>query len=198
MDPRRLVVWSGVAGGGLALVAVLVATVLSPTFAWPTSALSDLGAAGAPTRALFNYGLVVSGLLALPFVRPLLTDATHPLEGLGGVAFGASMVALSLVGLFPTGTRWHFPAAFAYFLATTVTLWVHGTGTALAGDVNRGLFAVWLGIVHLLSWVLWAAGLRLGPGLAVPEMVGSVLLFVWALRTTLSLPVVAVELPGED
>lgn len=200
MNLRRVVAWTGVAGGGLGLLAVLLATLLSSTFAWPTNALSDLGAAGAPTRALFNYGFIASALVALPFVWPLLSTADHPLEGVGGAAFGVAMVTLALVGLYPTGTRWHFPAALAYFAVATLTLWLHGTGTALAGDVSRGLFAVWLGIGHLLSWVLWAAGIRLGPGLAIPEILGSVVLFVWVLRTTLALPVVRAgpSLAGED
>jgi hypothetical membrane protein len=67
-DLDRLGRASGVAFPVVSLGAILLATLVSPTFTWTGSALSDLGAFGAPTALLFNGGLVLAGLVAFPFV----------------------------------------------------------------------------------------------------------------------------------
>lgn len=178
---RRALTWSGVAGSVVGLGAIAVAAALSPTFSLTASAVSDLGAPDAANPWLLNGGLVAAALVALPFAWVLWATARHGLERLGAVAFAAALVALVLVGLFPIGTAPHGPAAVTYFLLFTLGMWVHGSGTALAGDVERGLAAVWLGIAHLLAWLVWAA---VGPdGLAIPELVGSLLLLGWVVLT---------------
>lgn len=192
--PRPLA-WSGVAGSLVGFAAVLLAALLSPRFSWTADAVSQLGAPGAAVPWVLNGGLVASGLVSLPFARAVWRDGAHPVQRLGAAAFALAMASLALVGLFPVGTDAHAPAAIAYFGLATVTLWVHGTGTVLAGAPRRGLAAIWLGIVHVLSWVAWAAGLRPGPGLAVPEMVGSVLFFAWVLLATLALDATRVDPP---
>lgn len=179
---RRALTWSGLASSLVGFATTLAAAALSPTFSWTADALSDLGAATAANPWLFNGGLVAAGLIGLPFAGLLVRRARHALERVGAVAVGGSVAALALVGAFPTGTPEHFPVAVAYFALFTVAMWLHGTGAALAGDVRRGLGAVWLGIAHGLAWLVWAA---VGPaGLAIPEIVGSALLLAWIAQTT--------------
>lgn len=177
-----MVVYSGIGSSLVGFTTTLAATVVSPTFTWTGSALSDLGAPDAATPWLFNYGLVAAGIIALPFAWLLFTTGRHVLERLGAVGFAGSVVGLALVGVFPSGTALHLPVAIAYFLLFTAAMWLHGTGAALAGDVRRGLVAIWLGIGHLLAWLGWAAsGLE---GLAIPEIVGSAILLGWIVLTT--------------
>lgn len=179
---RRAMAWSGIASSLIGFATTLLATVLSPTFSWTASALSDLAAVDAATPWLFNGGLVVAGVIALPFGWVLLETARHPFERLGAASFTGSVVGLALVGAFPTGTALHFPAALAYFLLFMTAMWLHGSGAALAGDVRRGLLEIWLGIGHLLAWLGWAAsGLE---GIAIPELVGSAILLAWLVLTT--------------
>lgn len=59
---------AGVAAPLVALGEILIATLVSPSFSWASSALSDLGRPGAPTALIFNWGLIGGALLALPFV----------------------------------------------------------------------------------------------------------------------------------
>jgi hypothetical membrane protein len=174
--------WSGIASSLVGFASTLLATVLSPSFSWTGSALSDLGTAGAATPGLFNGGLVVAGIVALPFAWVLFATARHVLEQLGAASFAGSVVGLALVGAFPIGTALHTPVAIAYFLLFTVAMWLHGSGAALAGDVRRGLVSIWLGMGHLLAWLGWAAsGIE---GIAIPEIVGSAILLAWIVRTT--------------
>ncbi|MDZ7702273.1 MAG: DUF998 domain-containing protein [Halobacteriales archaeon] len=181
-DYRRAAAWAGLASSVVGFGTILLATLVSPTFSWTASALSDLGAAGEPTAWLFNGGLIAAGVVGLPFGWALFATARGALERAGAAAFAGSVAALALVGAFPTGTPTHFPVAVAYFLLFTLAMWLHGAGAALAGDVRRGLAAVGLGILHLLAWLAWAA---VGPpGLALPELGGSVLLLGWLVLTT--------------
>lgn len=179
---RRLVTWTGIAGSVVGLGAIAVAAALSPTFSLTASAVSDLGAADAANPWLLNGGLIAAAFVGLPFAGVLWATARDALERLGAVAFWSSLAALVLVGLYPTGTAPHAPAAITYFVLFTFGMWLHGSGAALAGDVRRGLAAIWLGIIHVLAWLVWAA---VGPdGLALPELVGSLLLLAWVGLTT--------------
>lgn len=191
---ERLAAWSGVAGALIGFATILAATALSPTFSWAGNALSDLGAPGAANPWLFNWGLVASGVVALPFGLAVWDGAEHALQRVGAVVAALGFACLALVGLYPSGTDLHTPAAVAYFTLFTFAMWLHGSGTVLAGRPRRGLASVWLGIVHVLSWAIWAAGVRVGDGLAIPEFVGSVLFFAWVVATTASLDAVDFEL----
>lgn len=185
-DPDRLAVRAGVVGPLVGFASTLAATTLSPTFRWTGNALSDLGAPDAANPWLFNWGLVASALLTLPFTWALWSAADHPLQRLGAVGFAASNVGLGLVGVFPIGSDLHGPVAVAYFSFLTLTLWIHGSGSVLAGLLRRGVVAIWLGIGHVLFWIVWlAAGFE---GIAVPEIAGSLLLYAWILLMARSLP----------
>lgn len=180
----RLGLWSGVVGSLIGLTAVALASVLSPTFSWLTHEISDLGATSASAPWLLNGGLLVSGLVALPFAGVLYRTAVHPLQRIGAVCFGLTLLALSSLGVFPVGTPPHLPLSVAFFSLGTITLLVYGTGTALGPHARDGLVSLWLGVVHMLLWLLWSAGLGLGPGLAIPELLGTLLFFTWILRRT--------------
>lgn len=195
-DASDLLRWSGVAGSLVGFAAVLSAAALSPTFSWTADAISSLGAAGAANPWILNAGLVAAGLVSLPFARVLWTTARHLLERAGAVAFGLGVVALVGVGVFPAGTDLHGPAAVSYFVLLTFVAWLHGSGAVLAGDAVRGLVAVWLGIAHVLAWVVWGLGVRPGPGIAIPEFVGSLLFLAWLVLVTRGLD--AVDAPAAD
>lgn len=183
-DAEDLSALAGPAAVLVSIVAILGATVVSPTFAWTASALSDLGAAGAPTAPLFNGGLVATGLLAVGFVPALWAGAESLPERGGAVAFGLASVALAGVGLFPIGTDPHVPAAVGFYLLVAATLVLWGTGRLLAGDRRRAAFALGLAVAELGAWVVWAAtGEFFRPGLALPETVGAVAFGAWTVAT---------------
>ncbi|ADJ15376.1 DUF998 domain-containing protein [Halalkalicoccus jeotgali] len=85
------------------------------------------------------------------------------------------------VGWFPTGHPYHLPVAAGFYLLVTFALWLDGTAGVLAGESRFGLAAIWLANTHLLQWLAWAAGLRIGPGLAIPETIGAALFALWVL-----------------
>ena len=65
---------SGACGGltpVVAFVCIFLAIVSAPGFSWAESALSDLGVVAGVTSVLFNYGLIVSGILGFIFATSL-------------------------------------------------------------------------------------------------------------------------------
>lgn len=86
--------------------------------------------------------------------------------------FNGGLILASFLGL---------PVAVGFYLGATLTLWIAGTGDVLAGKTRFGLVAIWLANIHILNWLLWAAGARIGPGLAIPETVGAALFAAWVI-----------------
>jgi hypothetical membrane protein len=179
---NRVAAASGVLSIFVSLGAIGAAILLSARFSLATSALSDLGRAGWTTTALFNGGLLVAGVVALPFGIVLARDARTLLHAAGSVAFSMSAVCLSLVGVFALPAPEHGLVAIGFFLAFTVAFVCYGAGDVRTGARGRGLATLGLALVHVLGWAVWLGAGTPG-GLAIPELVGSACLSVWVLAT---------------
>lgn len=179
--PARIGRLSAVLAPTVAFVAIVGSTLLAPEFSWTGDALSDLGAPGAGTAWLFNGGLILAGLLGLPFAAALASMARNRLDRLAVASLVATLGSLAGVGLFPSGHSLHFPVAAGFYLGATLTLWLAGTASALADEVRFGLAAIWLANCQVLQWIAWAVGLRPGSGLAIPETIGAALFAAWVL-----------------
>ncbi|MFA1610707.1 DUF998 domain-containing protein [Halobellus rubicundus] len=165
---------SGPLGAVLTVGAIAAAIALSPEFSWTASALSDLGVAADPTvRLLFNGGLIAGGVVAVAYGRALGRHSTAV-----AVGYVLAIVAMALVGAFPSDTPLHFPVAVAFFLLATATVVIDGwrRRTTAAGRVALALAAG-----HALGWLLWGFEVRPGPGLALPELGGVVMFGLWVL-----------------
>jgi len=195
---RRIAAATGIGGPTIAYVAIFVATFLFQDFSWLTNALSHTGAVGgehaeaaADSVLVFNNGLIVAGFVTLPYLLLLWTKTEHVLQKVGVAWFGLSAVSLSMVGLFPVGgelSAFHTPAALGHYLSFSLGLYFYGSGGVMIDRKKWGLTTMWMGIVHLLMWILWAVGLVLGSpvtGLALPEFVGGLIFAVWLAGTAL-------------
>ncbi|RKD95664.1 DUF998 domain-containing protein [Halopiger aswanensis] len=188
----RVATHCGLAAAVVGLGAVLLATVIAApeTFTWRGAALSDMGRYGTRTFPLFNGGLVLSGLLGVPFGWRLWHASETALERVGVALLVVATIGLVGVGVFFLGhTEWylersfHGPAALTYFAAAPLAQWCYGTGAVLAGRLRRGLVSIWLAVVHPLAWLGWlsflVAGGDAGAWFAVPEFVAAVAFGAW-------------------
>lgn len=184
---------SGVVAAAVSLASLLLATMLSPSFEWTGNALSNLGVAGTdagtPTTALlFNGGLVVGALLGLVFAYYLWTCAENRGKRTVAVLFALTLVAMGAIGVFPQGTALHVPAAVAFFVLVTVTIWADAVVVGGTEEGLRGAVATWLGAANVAAWIIWAAtGPIRRPGLALPEIVGALVFAIWILSTAIRL-----------
>ncbi|MFC6825995.1 DUF998 domain-containing protein [Halopelagius fulvigenes] len=169
---RRVARALGALGSLVALVGVTLATVVSPTFSWAGSALSDLGVRP-PTALLFNASLALGGAVALGYALVLRRHS-----GVVAACYAVAVASMGLVGVFPAGAALHFPVAVSFFLSLTAAMAADGL---LRLDTASGRLALTLSAAHVASWGLWLRGVRLGPGLAVPEFAGAVAFAAWVV-----------------
>lgn len=194
MDRRALGIRSGLVAPPIALVGILLATLVDPSFSWLDSALSHTGelppgrsvsldlVLDRPSFLLFNGSLIVTGVAGLPFAWLLYDEATHSLERSGAITLGVALVSLAAVGVFHLPHGWHAPAAIVHFIATMGFLWIYGLGMAQSGDVGRGAATIGLGFLVLGTWLLWTVVLT-DVGIAIPEFVGALALGGWVVAS---------------
>ncbi len=188
---ERASVWAGLTAPVLSFAGVLLATLLSPSFAWTGNALSDLGApTGAVatdlTRLVFNGGLIAGGVVALGLGYALYLAARNLFELAGIGLFGFTSLSMALIGVFPLPQDAHFVAAVSFYVFLSLALWAYGAGNLLAGDRTRGGVTVGLGVLNAAAWAVWTlTGAFSRPGLALPEVVGAAALAGWTVATAL-------------
>ena len=172
---RRFARLSGPAAAVVTIGSILLATALSGTFDWWTSALSDLGTVGA-TAWLFNGGLVLGCLAGLPYGWALWSAAADGLGGIRASAYVLTLLSMAGVGLFPAGKALHFPFAISFFLFGAFTLVVDGVARF---RLQTGKLSLLAGVASPAVWPLWLRWLAPDGGIAVPEFVGAVLFALW-------------------
>jgi len=189
-DARRVARAAGVAAVATAFAAIAAAVASAPWFSWASNALSDLGVAGGLTAALFNYGLLAAGVVALPFAWWLAATGRSRFDLGAAAGFAATAACMAGVGLFPSDTALHAPAAVGTYLGLTYTLALDASAAVVAGEPRRALAGLWGALGHVTAWLAWAAA---GPavgvdGLALPEVAGALVLAGWVVGTARSRP----------
>ncbi|WP_436906683.1 DUF998 domain-containing protein [Halosimplex marinum] len=169
----------GLAAVVVAFGGVVYAMVAAPWFSPLYYALSDLGARGVVTAPIFNGALLVGGALGTGFVVAVLADTDHPIRRAGGLFGLLAMLFMALVGAFPLPHPLHGVVAVPFFLFLTLAVFLWGAGDYAADRPVRGLVLVLLGVLHVVSWAWWALFPWFPPGIAIPELVGSVAFAVW-------------------
>ncbi|MFB6074227.1 MAG: DUF998 domain-containing protein [Haloarculaceae archaeon] len=188
MDTERAGLWLGIAAAVWTLLAIVAATLVSPSFDWSVNALSNLGAhtavATPTTRLLFDGGLVTGGLAGAAFAATLVRLRANALEGTGAIIAGFALLSMAGVGVFPQSTALHFPAAAGFYLLFSVAAWAYGAGNVQAGARARGVATLLLGTAHLGMWLAWSAtGAFARGGVAVPEFAGALAAAAWVVWT---------------
>lgn len=182
--PRRLTALAGpvavfVSAVGIFGSVALASWIVGDWFTWTGNALSHLGADGHTVAPLFNYSLIVAGLLGVAFAGRVRVAATNAWHRLGAGLLGLATANAALVGVFPVPHDLHGPVSVAFFVLLTLGLFAHGSGDALAGRARRGVLTTWLAVAHVAGWAL----LAFVPfeGIALPELVGVLGLWTWTL-----------------
>ncbi|KTG09009.1 hypothetical protein AUR64_14500 [Haloprofundus marisrubri] len=177
-----LAVQSGAVGLLVVYGSLLAAIVLSPTFGWTTSALSDLGAVDAQRMWIFNGGLILGGFLLAIFVRGIVAQTTHRTKQLGAIVLGTAYVLSIFVGVFPHPTPLHNPVALTQFALIPIGLSIYAIGSLSQGVSTMGLAATVLAL-SAFAGVGWLVTVVSGgsQGIALPELVVVASLDIWTL-----------------
>ncbi|WP_459194889.1 DUF998 domain-containing protein [Halosimplex sp. J119] len=180
-DPARSLVPPsvGIVAVIVAFGGVVFAMAAAPWFSPFYYALSDLGARGVATAPIFNGALLVGGALGLGFVASVLASVDHPIRAAGALFGLLAMGFMALVGVFALPHPLHGVVAIPFFVCLTLGVFLWGAGDYAAGRPVRGLVLVLAGVLHVVAWVWWALFPWFPPGIAIPELVGSLAFACW-------------------
>jgi hypothetical membrane protein len=147
--------------------------VSSPWFSWTQHALSDLGIQQ-NTAGVFNYGLILGGILALIFSLGLIQILSNKI---GACLLAFSSLALIGIGVFPeTIFVLHFFTSASFFVLLTIALLIIGlTNKKNSFEHKIGTFALLLALIAISSIVF----LFHFEGIAIAEAFSCFPAFVW-------------------
>jgi hypothetical membrane protein len=165
-----------------AFVCISLAIASYPAFSWVDNALSDLGVVPGVTSALFNSGLVVSGLLGFVFAAGLFVFlGESAVSRVGAGVFVLASVALTAIGVFPENVRpVHYVVSVAFFVLLPISMLVLAGGFWLGRRVRMAVFMLVAAVAAAAPWVLLLL-VRYVSGVAVPEAVSGLVGGVWAV-----------------
>jgi hypothetical membrane protein len=153
---------------------IIIAILIHPWFSWADNALSDLGAVNTTYNSIFNLGLIIAGVLGFIFMMGTIRLADEIIGKIGITIFGAGMVSLILIGVFPSGTSPHYVVSLLFFGLTATGLVMFSIdqlwdltepvwGSIVLSSVILSGISVWL--VYTIPYDL---------GAAIPEFIGTI------------------------
>ena len=179
-DAVKKLRYTGFAAAVGGWLVILASIARNGWFVFTENAFSDLGHPQANDPWLFNYGMMLNGLLIILFGVYLVYVSFNKIGTIGGGFMMITGVFLILIGVFDEGSKNHFFVSVWFFTqgALTVLTW----GLALMRNPRWGRYgAVFLGVSVIGSlvtlFVPW-------PSTAVAEAWGILLLDVWMLLMT--------------
>ncbi len=155
----------GIASQLTGLATLLVAISSSPWFGWTEDNISVLGVEGS-TAMMFNYGLVLTGVLSLVFAIGLGQSLLSNRPGkFGVVSLILGSLAISAMGVFPrTMDLPHDLASIAFFVFMTLALLLIGVALITRSRMRWGLLSLVAGMLMLVFQVVpwpWSGGATL-------------------------------------
>jgi hypothetical membrane protein len=153
----------------------------APEFSWMENALSDLGVMLGVTSVLFNYGLIISGILGFIFATSLFRVLRFEINrGLGGaLIFSLACLALIAIGVFPENVRYvHYFASVAFFVLLMGSLLRMGLAFWFMRKKPMAVFTLVLAVIAVVPWLLLFL-VRYVSGVAIPELISAVAGGVW-------------------
>ena len=174
---------SGIVSPIIAFTCILTAVTSSESFSWTNNALSDLGVAKGVTAPLFNFGLVVSGVLAFAFVVLSLLPYFHDnLVGKVGASFFAvSSLDLILIGIFNENFRpTHYVVSVVFFVAIPISLLILTAAFAIKHQIKMASLSIVVAVLAAMSWILnFSFGYV--SGVAIPETISGAAAAIWII-----------------
>ncbi|NWG08899.1 MAG: DUF998 domain-containing protein [Nitrososphaerales archaeon] len=162
----------------IAFTSILLSIYHSPWFSWTENALSDLGAQGGFAEIIFNFGLIIVGLLVLVFASGIFEFLRENFLGrVGGLMLALDALSLSAIGIFPeTAGMIHFYVSVSFFVLFPVSLILIGLAFVRISETNLALFTF---IVVSITVFVWA--LPYEKGVAIPEALASLSASIWSI-----------------
>lgn len=150
---------------------IFISIYISPWFKWTENALSDLGNLSHSSAPVFNFGLLISGLLIILYSIKALTS--HAPKTSYFLAFNG--LCLQLVALFCENYGViHFYVSVLLFSSLLFS--------SIAYFIEEKCYLSLIVLLEIPIWILHFQGF-LFKGVAIPEILSSFLMLPWLFRT---------------
>ena len=175
---RRIAGLCGIASPLVGLTVLLVAISRSPWFSWTENHISVLGVEGSAT-ALFNWGLILTGVLSLIFALGLGRSLPSGRSGrLATVCLILGSMAIAAMGVFPrTIDLPHNLAPIAFLVFIALALLLIGVTALATSRTVPGLLSLAAGllivIIQPVPWP-WSGG-------AIPQLLACLPWSLWTI-----------------
>ncbi|MFC2034346.1 DUF998 domain-containing protein [Chloroflexota bacterium] len=168
----------GIASQVVVLTALLVVIANSPWFSWTGNHISVLGVKGSVT-ALFNWGLILAGLLGVFFAIGLKKNLPFSrLNNLGVLSLILGSMALLAIGVFPRSIDLpHDIASISFFIFIIMALLFIGMAMITVPRKGWGLFSLTSGVLIIIFWLIpwsWDGG-------AIPQLLFCLPWSLWTI-----------------
>ena len=175
---RKIAGLCGIASQLVGLIVLLVAAAGSPQFSWTENNISILGVEGSMT-ALFNWGLIITGVFSLIFAIGLGKSLITSRLGKWGVTgLVLSSMAFSAMGIFPR-SLWlpHNVASIAFFIFVIIAFLLIGIAAIISSHRTWGLLSLFAGVITIAFWMVpwpWSGG-------AIPQLLYCLPWSLWTI-----------------
>ncbi len=157
-------------------ITIITSILLNPWFKFAKNAFSDLGASNACMPWIFNYGLMITGVLIILYSFAQFLDSMNILEYLGSGYTNVMGIFLMLIGLYPTGTYPHTFVSVWFFIQGDLAIAVWGLGLIIRRWYRLGLSYITLALISpIIAYIIkW-------PSIATLEVFGILVLDIWII-----------------
>jgi|GEM_PF-2196576 len=177
--PETIAGYCGLLTPLVGYVLIIISIAMHHDFRLTKSSLSELGKVGVPYNSVFNFALIISGILFLIFVLGMLRRTETRVGDIGvfGLCLGA--IFLSLTGIFPQRTSPHLVMAILFYSVSVSGLILFGLDKFLEFEPvwavliwsSLGFAAIAIGLVSTLS----------PEGIAIYEIIGTIPLIQFSM-----------------
>ena len=166
----------------IALFFISTAICCYPEFNWTENALSDLGVIAGCTSQIFNYGLIISGLLSFIFATGLFQYFNRNNVGrIGSTLFVLASISLISIGLFPENMKpIHYIVSVSFFVLIPTSMLIFALFFCLQKEKRIAVLTFLSAVAAATPWIFYFA-LRYVSGVAVPEALSAIVFSVWTL-----------------
>ncbi|PTD94721.1 hypothetical protein C9439_01010 [archaeon SCG-AAA382B04] len=148
------------------LVSLAVSISQNNWFVWTKNALSDLGGPEATNPWIFNFGLIIAGLLGMLYFSKISSRTKNRFQKIGLTTIILDLFLLILVGVFSIESPLHYPLSVSFFAVLVIGALIFGIGE-LEVSKNKGITYISITILSLISSIII---LNTFEGIAIAEI----------------------------
>ena len=176
IDRENIFEYIGLIAAIVAWIIIGFCIMLNPWFVFTRDAFSDLGSAKASMPWVYNYGLILTGILILFYSIYLMITSENKVETVGSAFIFIAGLFLSLIGIFPSGTRPHTFVSLWFFIQTDLGILTWGSGLIINKQKKTGLSIALMALIGgLIGFTInW-------PSAAMAETFGIIIIDIWVI-----------------